>query len=493
MNSQNLFNFMPNDLRSHDTFGEFALQTKLSWSKNVMEERACPDQLLIGAADTDFCILLALACYLESRMTTNRNGHYLFGDRDEKFEPDRANERYCRTLRQCWSDPEFLELMARVKGSLGSHSNRKFPATWCAENGRSNPEVDIRGRWKGNKSGRVINCYISVEQLPTDAKLAGILAVGGPVRYKLKAESHVSNSFLQGIVTPKMHEHFGADQSNTIADVLVLPLLWACHEPTLAHMISPAIRIRTQKGYNSIRGPILETYNPIIKVPLHISRVENQVFIQDAIALGDQPAVSEGAHPATSPVQSGQLQTILLSINRLDQRHTEHHQQQQTHMSELQNYTATHFKITNSNVQTCAMQPARRIGASRPARTSGVVHTLDSGYDSTTKLTHHPRTLLSLWHEYLYGIGNNKPAKNFTFFERGKVKFKFSRHKSFWDIMVRLVNAGFTELTTIYKVHQAYGMNLSVTAILNKIQKDKNDGGHPNLNLKPCIYVSFVF
>jgi hypothetical protein len=90
--------------------------------------------------------------------------------------------------------------------------------------------------------------------LPTDAKLAGILAVGGPVRYKLKADSHISNSFLQGIITPKMHEHFGADQSNTIADVLALPLLWVCHEPTLAHTIAHDVRIRIQKGYNSIRG-----------------------------------------------------------------------------------------------------------------------------------------------------------------------------------------------------------------------------------------------
>jgi hypothetical protein len=243
-----------NDLRSHDTFGEFTLQTKVSWSKNVMEERACPDQLLIGAVDTAFCILLALVCYLESRLKTNRNGHYLFGDRDDEFEPDRANKRYCHTLRQCWSDPEFLELMAKVKGSLGSHSNQKFPATWCAENGSADPEVEIRGRWKGNKNGWVVNLYISVEQLPTDAKLAGILAVGGPVRYKLKADSHVSNTFLQGIVTPKMHEHFGADQSNTIADVPALPLLWACHEPTLAHMIDHAVRIRIQKGYNSICG-----------------------------------------------------------------------------------------------------------------------------------------------------------------------------------------------------------------------------------------------
>jgi hypothetical protein len=134
--------------------------------------------------------------------------------------------------------------------------------------------------------------------------------------------------------------------------------------------------------------------------------------------LGDQPAVGEGAHPETAYFQSGQLQIILLSINRLDQKQAEHHQQQQTHMSELRNYIATQFKITNMNVQKCAMQPVRRIGASRPARTSGVVHTLDSGYYSTAKLAHHPRTLLSLLHEYLYGIGDNKPAKNFTSFLR---------------------------------------------------------------------------
>jgi hypothetical protein len=43
---------------------------------------------------------------------------------------------------------------------------------------------------------------------------------------------------------------------------------------------------------------------------LHIYHVENQVFIKDAIALGDQPAVGEGAHPAAASLQSGQLQKL---------------------------------------------------------------------------------------------------------------------------------------------------------------------------------------
>jgi hypothetical protein len=54
------------------------------------------------------------------------------------------------------------------------------------------------------KNGSVVNRYISaVEQLPTDAKLAGVLAVGGAIRYKLKDDSHVSHHFLIQIVDAK--------------------------------------------------------------------------------------------------------------------------------------------------------------------------------------------------------------------------------------------------------------------------------------------------
>jgi hypothetical protein len=89
-------------------------------------------------------------------------------------------------------------------------------------------------------------------------------------------------------------------------------------------------------------------------------------------------------------------------------------------MSELQNYTATQFKITNTNMTTYTMQPVMRIGASIPAPTNGFPNTLDKGYDSIAKLSRNPRTLLFLWHEYLYGISENMPAKNFTSFERAR-------------------------------------------------------------------------
>jgi hypothetical protein len=150
-----------------------------------------------------------------------------------------------------------------------------------------NPEVEIWGRWKGNKNDRVVNHYISVDQLPTDTKLAGILTIGGPVHYTLKDDGHIILQFLQSVVAPKMRDHFSSNRSNNIAVMLVAALLFSCHEPSLSHMICQEVRQRVHQGYTAIRGVNKTACSPVTKVPLYISQVENQVFIQDAITIGD--------------------------------------------------------------------------------------------------------------------------------------------------------------------------------------------------------------
>jgi hypothetical protein len=244
--TDDITNIEMGDLRSHNKFGAFALQTKVSWSKKSMQERSCPDQIFMCAADTGFCILIYLACYLKIRISSNRHGRNLVGYHDDDMEPYRANSWYCNALRKYWAEPECVALLSKIKGSLGSHSNRKFPAMWCAENGCTDPEVGVRVRWKGGKNGRMVNRSISVEQLTTDAKLACVLVVGGPIRYKLKDDSHVRLQFLKSIVASKMHEHFGADPRNCIMTVLALPFLLACHEPSLAHLIHPQVLSRVR-------------------------------------------------------------------------------------------------------------------------------------------------------------------------------------------------------------------------------------------------------
>jgi len=58
-----------NNFSQHPRF-DFALQTKLNWSKNVRDERDCPFQIVLGAMNTAFCMLLSLAIYLEVRFST---------------------------------------------------------------------------------------------------------------------------------------------------------------------------------------------------------------------------------------------------------------------------------------------------------------------------------------------------------------------------------------------------------------------------------------
>ena len=159
------------DLRSHSKFPDIALQMKVSWSKNVRDERHCPDQLLLGAEDSDFCVLTALACYLESSLTAGKQKDFLFAEgsqvqvrnqdgsqRTVEKGPTRLNAKYCRVLRNIWmKNPEMIALLQQTRGSLGTHSLRKFPSTWCSEHGCSEDEVEIRGRWKGKKRGRTVH------------------------------------------------------------------------------------------------------------------------------------------------------------------------------------------------------------------------------------------------------------------------------------------------------------------------------------------------
>jgi hypothetical protein len=58
----------------------FTLLAKMCWSKNVLEERDAPDQIVIGAMDRRYCILLALGIYLEAWMESKsepQTGIYL--------------------------------------------------------------------------------------------------------------------------------------------------------------------------------------------------------------------------------------------------------------------------------------------------------------------------------------------------------------------------------------------------------------------------------
>ena len=99
------------------------------------------------------------------------------------------------------------------------------------------------------------------------------------------------------------------------------------------------------------------------------------------------------------------------------------------------------------------------------------------------QLCSNPKLLRTLWDEYIQGIGGNKPAKDFTREERGRVKSEFSQRKPFWECMSRLIAAGYTAGCAIQKIENTYVGNL--TFQLKCISKDEKKGGHNNLIPNP--------
>ena len=58
----------------------FYLTMRLPWSKNIKEERDAPDQILVGANDPKYCVLLALGIHLETYISKyDPDEQFLFG------------------------------------------------------------------------------------------------------------------------------------------------------------------------------------------------------------------------------------------------------------------------------------------------------------------------------------------------------------------------------------------------------------------------------
>ena len=139
------------------------------------------------------------------------------------------------------------------------------------------------------------------------------------------------------------------------------------------------------------------------------------------------------------------------------------------------------LQILNRNIRQIMRNPA--LSHPQLARTN----TLDE-LDQVTHenraavLSNMPKTLQALWNEYEFGIGNNKPAKLFTSCERGKCRYTYHRRKVVWDQIADMVRRGWDAQDACNKLYDVYGHQLSVTAIINQMRKDRRNGGHPSLH-----------
>ena len=229
-------NFDVKDPRGHPQF-PFALKTKVSWSKNVRDERRCPDQILLGSADPDYCIFLALALHLETYLGVHPNATKLFTEATGRNAVKNIISQCRNRLRQVvWNNEEFkaLEDEDDEGEGVGTHSYRKHPSTYARACGCVADDVEIRGRWK-QSGNRIVNRYIDVKQLFIDAKVAAVLCIGGPIAYKLREGVVLSDEWLFECVAPNIRRRFRAD--TRLCRVLALALLFASLDPELKESV----------------------------------------------------------------------------------------------------------------------------------------------------------------------------------------------------------------------------------------------------------------
>jgi hypothetical protein len=454
------------DLKPNPQF-PFALLCKMCWSKNVLEERDAPDQILLGSMDRCYCILLGLAIFLEVWYEAEEGltHHYLFG---RTGDPERTKKAVYQFLKKnIWDKPEFVR---RAIGPVGTHSLRKYPSTRARRCGCSKDDVDNRGRWRKR---RVQDQYVSVNLPYPDAKVAAALCVGGPCRYALKQGSGVSDNWLRQYVVPNIlrSQHI----QDRVALVLALPLVWAAFDNDMENYMPATLRNRIRTAYEDIRQLDIAE-NPVKKVRLVVTGQEYDVRIDQ---LFDDEAGNENNGQGNNNIHQGQGHAITqqefqaLYSQGSAMRHD--FTTFQDDFQHFQQHTAQQFGMVNTNLRRIAMQPIQRPRAVNNAGQAPVV--------GSATLTPNPRNLHLLWHEYEFGLNGRKAAKDFTYHERGKNKYSYHRRKVVWDKIAELVRAGWTAQAAIDRIYTVYGANATVTTIINQMRNDRRHGGHPDLRV----------
>jgi hypothetical protein len=444
---------------------DFALTTRLPWSKNVHEERDAPEQIMLAAMDPRYCVQLAFAIFLEVWIESGDGclGDYVFCEAGS--EPETAKANAYTALYNVLDGNEFHKLKA---GPLGTHSIRKYGATTARRNGCSKDDVDYRGRWKGK--ARVSDLYADVTLPWPDIKVASKLCIGGPCKYVLKEGCGLSNNWLVAHVAPNISQVYGEEASA----ILGKALLWAIFDDVVSARVPPPICTRVLAAYNSLDAQhrLQNGENPVKKIRLAVSGSDGEVHLDE---IPDDVDMGGARGPARREGNDEQMLVIYGRVASVDRKIDDYHNENRQYQAQMSHRLQT----MERNISRIALQPVQRV---RREENNNHDQTGMEAVPFVATLSPHPRDLFTLWQEYEFGIGGRKPARQFTVGERAKVKFKYCRRKIVWDVIDRLVRSRNTAPVAIDKIYDAYGrvsvsdIRVSVSDIINKIRQDTRDG-----------------
>jgi hypothetical protein len=201
----------------------------------------------------------------------------LFGDTTNGYRAARNGLEYL------FKNPKFRK---RKPGNLGTHSNRKGPATYASRSGCSQYFVKRRGRWRAHK--QVVDEYTDPSLPYPDAKTAAALCgPAGPYCYKVRDNATgVSRSYMMNAVAPTINQIYGEEMALLLAPAL----LWAAFDDSVAaKSVMPA----------SLRKLIVDGFpggcetNPVEKVSLLTTGNGDQLHIVDLMTKDATPNSDE--------------------------------------------------------------------------------------------------------------------------------------------------------------------------------------------------------
>jgi hypothetical protein len=475
----------------HDEYPHFAAKARLPWAKNVNEEGDAPWQIVLGAMNPVLCVFIGLAIWLEFYLGQSQGlSPYVFAFSDDFRIPEGGKKTKVfiqKALRKIYADDEFV---AKKRGRLGSHSNRKYAGNRTRRSGGTKDDKDYRGRWKNRR--RVSDVYGEHDLPYPDAKVAGFLCAGGPCSYCIKSDSCVTDEWILQHVVPNIAS---STYGPSLAKLLGKALLWTIFSAN-RHWVPNFIVERVKTAYCILLGQEDDT-NPIEKKLLVITGADAMLVIDEVAAgpgeggAGQHQEQQQGAQQQQPPDLVGGhlegqstrqvLHTILSQVTQLQASVSELREARAEEHVNIQNQ----FRVLNTNIRRIAAQPARQLAA-RAAQQNQ--NNIGGGLlvrpQAQAELSPTPRSLYVLWQEYNEGIGGRKAARLFSSEERGRVKHKYCRRKNVWDLVSRLIRTGISSDVAIDRIYDVYGVNTPVTRIIDRIKVDRrNNSFHPTLQV----------
>jgi hypothetical protein len=301
---------LSNELRVYSSF-PFALGVRLRWTKNCLEERDAPEQILLGSMDGDFCVLAALGIYLcyVLEFSNALHSEFLFCDTEDT--PIRVKAQVGVNLRKALTHDQWVSLQKRLeaaagklKGGVGTHSIRKLAATLARLMGCSQDETENRGRWRN--SVRVSARYTAIDLPVVDATVAAALCIGGAVKYVVRDDAPaVTDDWMIAEFVPLIAAKFG----DRVAEVLGKALLWSINEPEMRKQIPDNLYQRMISRYSMIR--LDDTTNPIEKKKILVYSIRGRLMIDEKTRNDDDNNNDKNATTTRMDEHNPTMQAVL--------------------------------------------------------------------------------------------------------------------------------------------------------------------------------------